>query len=139
VLRYVFEEHILVFIGFSFSDRYLNRLLKKISDDVKRKSIEEGEVYMMSSGNKRKRHYALLDEINFGNNDYVLQNINNFERESKEFKQAMILKSRIELEERIENMGIKVVKYDYKKHKQMENWFGDIAEKQKFHRGEWIE
>ena len=135
-LRDVYEKDTLVFIGFSFSDRYLSKLLQKIHEEIKCKQVDnKAEPVSLING---KRHYALLQKIDFGNNDVLLANINDFDPNSKEFKRAKMLQDAIALEEKLNSINIAVVKYDYEKHKQMEDYFSNIANKRDFRRGIWV-
>jgi len=111
-LKYLYKNYTIVFIGFSFDDFYIKEAFKYIyeetmySDQIASKKI--GYLPRLD----KIQHYAFLKKVDFGNNDFLIKNINNFAPESEEYMKAKKLIDQSELIKELESMKIKVILYN---------------------------
>jgi NAD-dependent SIR2 family protein deacetylase len=137
LLRYVYSEEALVFVGFSFDDRYITRTIERIYQDIKDEHVKhEGDPNFRPFLSEIK-HYALLEDVPCDDEEiYPLE----FEKDldPKLKKEERIRRAKL-LEEKLELMHIKVIGYEYGKHLQLEDWFNGIQRKRDAQRKVWVD
>ncbi|MBA7534560.1 hypothetical protein ES705_26809 [subsurface metagenome] len=108
-LNYVFKYHTIVFLGFSFNDKYINNTLSHIYGKIKKSD----EINLQKRGFEprleRIRHYAFLKKVDFEDNDNLLKNFDTFHPESDEYKRASKLIHFRTLVEELMAINIQVV------------------------------
>jgi NAD-dependent SIR2 family protein deacetylase len=110
-LKYIFKNYTIVFVGFSFDDRYIKKSLKNIYMELKRSDEIGSAKPSYSSRLDKIRHYAFLKSVDSGNNDHLIESYENFSSESEEYKNAIKLMKSKKLDEELESINIKVVRY----------------------------
>ena len=98
-------------MDFSFKDEYFLSALKNIN----RKIRSSDRIFSGKIGYSPKiysiKHYAFLKEINFDNNDYLLENMDTFSPDSDEYKKADELYNSIKLDKDLKSINIEVFRY----------------------------
>lgn len=137
LLRYVYSEEALVFVGFSFDDRYITRTIERIYQEIKNEHVKyEGDLNFKPFLSKIK-HYALLEDVPFDDEEIDPQEHGKgFDPELK--KAERIRRAKL-LQEKLESMNIKVIRYEYGQHLQLECWFKDIQRKRAAQRNAWLD
>jgi len=129
-LRYLYKNHVMVFIGFSFGDRYFRECLKNINDAIRKEDVIHGR--LMSGFRARVdriRHYALLadttDEEEYTASDFGMRPV----KGDKWMEEKQLIKEKKAYEEKILEKflsSINVTVLRYKKHKDWTEWFEEI-------------
>jgi hypothetical protein len=111
----------IVFVGFSFEDRYVIKTFEKafqeIGDEKKGAIITE-----------KIRHYALLPQAVPGDKNYkrrLLDDTQGLSNDEKTLTAA--LKNSLALEDRLSRINVEVVRYEYGNHVEIHNWFEQIS------------
>jgi len=126
VLRKIYiGSKAIVFVGFSFEDKYVrgsfDRIFQKMKED---KQLRVGEI----------KHYAIIEYAVRGDEQrrrQLLNSANMFKEGSVDFREAEELKKSIKIEEQLRNINIEVIRYQHGKHKKVETMFEQIANKQR--------
>lgn len=130
-LRNVYAERTIVFIGFSFTDKYLLGALQKIRRDMERNDAE-GKRQKPSYSPRIEciQHYACLQKFCRAAEEKELREKFK-DRDAKEIEAIMAEKERRdeELIGVLGEIGIKVL--PYKEHRDWMDWFRQIRERQR--------
>ncbi len=137
LLRHLYKEETLIFVGFSFDDRYISRTIERIYHEIKDEHVKkEGDPNFRPFLSEIK-HYALLEDISLDDEDVYPQELGkNIDPELK--KEERIKRARL-LDEKLESMHIKTIRYEYGKHLQLEDWFNGIQRKRATQRKVWVD
>lgn len=130
LLRYVYckTREALVFVGFSFSDRYITRTVERICQQIKREHIERKEDPDFTPFMQKIKHYALLEDLPKDEID-LSEKEGRFDLGSEKYIKIEKLRGAKLLEEKLESMKVKVIRYEYNKHVQLEDWFKGIRQR----------
>ncbi len=111
----------IVFVGFSFEDKYVrgsfDRIFQKMKVD---KQLRVGEI----------KHYAIIEYAVRGDEQrrrQLLNSANMFKKGSVDFREAEELKKSIKIEEQLRNIKIEVIRYRHGNHLEVETMFEQIA------------
>jgi len=133
VLKEVFcRREGIVFVGFSFGDRFVLETFEQGFQELKDKmenNKERREVYP-----KDIRHYALLeDPLEEGQEreKYLIEDSKNIDPKSEEWQDKLEVEKRIRLEERLREINIEVIRYGHGNHIEIESYFNDIYNKKR--------
>ena len=111
-LKYIFKNYTIVFVGFSFNDFYIRNAFKNTYMELKRSDEIASPKPDYSPRLSKIQHYAFLKQIDFGNNNYFIENYENFSQGSEEYKKAWELIESMKLDQELGSINIKVVRYD---------------------------
>ena len=111
-LKYIFKNYTIVFVGFSFNDFYIRTAFKNTYMELKRSDEIASAKRDYSPWLSKIQHYAFLKQIDFGNNNYFIENQENFSQGSEEYKKARELIESMKLDQELGSINIKVVRYD---------------------------
>jgi hypothetical protein len=82
----------------------------------------------ISVSTEKIRHYALLGYAIPGDENYRNKLLDDRQQlPDKDKKLAMILKTSMALEERLNRINVQVVRYEFDKHVEIHNWFERIG------------
>jgi hypothetical protein len=126
-LRYIYEERTIVFVGFSFWDNCFLKAIQEIHSDLARNdAVGKVEKPSYLAELDRIKHYALLPEPNFEDEEKIIKEIDENELGTKESIRARRIIWFRKLEERLPALNIKIL--SYKKHKEWTEWFRQIRD-----------
>lgn len=130
LLRYVYckTREALVFVGFSFGDRYITRTVERISEQISREHIERKEDPDFTPFLQKIQHYALLEDLPDDGID-LSEQVGRSDLDSEQYIKIEKLRGAKLLEEKLESMKVKVIRYEYNKHVQLEDWFKGIRQR----------
>ena len=122
-IKYLYKESTLVFVGFSFSDKYFLRTLSSIYDSLMR---EEKEYSPRFSERTSKldaiRHYAFMGKPKSqGEPESESENIENRAKQERDKFEK--------LKGNLERINIEVLEYD--EHQESQDWFEEIVKLKK--------
>jgi NAD-dependent SIR2 family protein deacetylase len=117
----------IVFVGFSFGDRFILEVFEQGLRDLK-EAVESAKkwegVYP-----EEIRHYALLEDALQGGREreeWLIDNRGNLEQASKDWQDAFEVEKREKLERRLRAINIEVIRYGHDNHIEIEPYFEDI-------------
>lgn len=128
ILKRVFcKREGIVFVGFSFGDRFIletfeqgfQELKEKIENEKGRKEVYPEEI----------KHYALLEDPLTGGQErekWLIENRTNISQESEDWPDKIEVEKREKLEGRLREINIEVIRYEYGKHIEIEPYFEQI-------------
>jgi hypothetical protein len=115
----------IVFVGFSFEDKYVrgsfDRIFQKMKED---KQLRVGQI----------KHYAIVEYAVRGDEQRRQQLLNSattFNEGSVDFREVEELKKSIKIEEQLRNINVEVIRYQHGNHLEVEKMFEQIAKKQR--------
>jgi hypothetical protein len=142
LLKYLYskKEEALVFVGFSFDDRYITRTIERIYQEIKEEHAKRAGDLDFRPFLSEIQHYALLEDVpdNDNGKDNIYLHRRGKEDDSNLKKKERIEKARI-LEEKLNSMRIKVIRYEYEKHLQLEDWFKRIGINRSVQQNVWMD
>lgn len=121
-----------VFLGFSFGDRFILNVFERAFEKLKRSAIDKPDKGKIPP--EYVKHYALIDDPIDGGEDrenWLRRNRGNIKEGSKEEKEIAAVDRREELETRLQNINIEIIRYEHEKHIQVESWFEQIHSKKR--------
>lgn len=131
LLRYIYckSQKALVFVGFSFNDRYVKRTIENMYKEQIQKRQQyptdpEVELFFQET-----QHYALMEDLPKLEDDDKWKNIikdhSLTQQQCEDLKNDNIMR-KMRLEEKLKEMKINVIRYEHGKHVQLEEWFEEI-------------
>ena len=122
LLKKVFcQPEPIIFVGFSFEDRYVIGTFEKAFQEMRDEKKLSGNI-------DKIRHYALLGHAVPGDESFRRKLLDDKQQLSdQEQKLAMVLKNQVALEERLNRINVQVVRYEYNQHVEIHNWFERIG------------
>lgn len=110
-LDYLYKNYTIVFIGFSFKDKYfLNSLI-----NINKKIQIADQYYSQKIGYNPKiskiKHYAFLPDVDINNRKYLIENIDSFSKETREYADANRLYEMEKLDNELNSINIEVFRY----------------------------
>ena len=111
----------IVFVGFSFEDKYVRGSFDRIFQEMKEdKQLRVDQI----------KHYAIIEYAVRGDEQrrrQLLNCANMFEEGSVDFREAEELKKSIKIEKQLRNINIEVIRYQHGNHLEVEKMFEQIA------------
>ena len=133
VLKDVFcRREGIVFVGFSFRDRFVLEAFEQGFRELKEEMENEKEIKEVCP--KDIRHYALLEdpfEKGLEHEKWLIENRANFSQDSKKRQDALEVEKRGKLEGRLREINIEVIRYGHGKHAEIELYFDEIYNKKR--------
>ena len=132
-LRYIYEEHTIVFVGFSFWDNCFLKAIQEVHNDLDRNdAVGKVEKPSYSAVLDKIQHYALLQEPDFTDEEKMVKEIDKYTLGTQESIRAGRIIWFRQLEERLPALNIKILAY--KKHKEWTEWFRQIRDQRRLQR-----
>ncbi len=112
----------IVFVGFSFEDRYIRKTFKRAFRELQQElqpSIDPNYV----------RHYALMPHAIPGSDEEreaLLERMDQLGCDSEDYKRCLEYKKSRNIEKELKEIHIEVLRYEYGMHGEIEEWFEKI-------------
>jgi NAD-dependent SIR2 family protein deacetylase len=122
----------IVFVGFSFGDRFVLEAFEQGFRELKEEVENEKE--MKEVFPKDIKHYALLEDPFEKGREYekwLIENRADFSQDSTERQDALEVEKRGKLEGRLREINIEVIRYGHDKHIEIEQYFEEIYNKKR--------
>lgn len=111
----------LVFVGFSFDDRYILRTFERLFAEISTSKDSQSKIGQI-------KHYAIINYAVTGDDVRRQQLLEREHRtEDVDYEDAEKLKKSVETEERLSKVNIEVVRIQYKKYTKLEMIFDNIV------------
>lgn len=125
-IKYIYKESTLVFVGFSFSDKYFLRTLTHIYDSLVREEKEHSCRFPERTPKLGTiKHYAFMDKPK-SQGEPKSEYENNIENKAKQEKAKHEKDKSEQLKGKLKKISIEVLEYN--EHQDCQGWFEEIAE-----------
>jgi len=133
VLREIFcRREAIVFVGFSFGDRFVLKTFERGFREIGEKALNRDEKENISP--EEINHYALMEDPIKGGKERerrLLDNVNIIKEGKEDWRDLIKVKERSEIEKRLKEINIEVIRYPYERYVEIETYFKGIYNKRR--------